>query len=94
MSKVQHKPEKGVTTLPGQEEVTFEPSHEHQIGISQTRSVQWHISEAVVSFCQATGKYMLKPMFHQVLWVIMGLSPKSYGKLRPPHKGLTRRNKG
>ena len=36
MSKVQHKPEEGVPTLPGQEEVTFEPSHEHQIGISQS----------------------------------------------------------
>lgn len=34
MSKVQHKSEEGVTTLPGQEEVTFESSHEHQIGIS------------------------------------------------------------
>lgn len=44
--------------------------------VSQTRSVHWDISEAVVSFHQAIGKYMLKPMFHQVLWVIMGLSPK------------------
>ena len=80
MSKVQHKPEKGVTRLPCQDR---KGSHLNQAmntnseSVSQTRSVQWDISEAVVSFCQATGKYMLKPMFHQVLWVIMGLSPKS-----------------
>lgn len=66
MSKVQHKPEEGVPTLPGQEEVTFEPSHEHQIGISQSDKEcplghKWSSRFILSGHRQIHAK---KPMFH------------------------------